>query len=198
MFCLVQPGLLIFSFAFRCFVSCFLLFFSSSFLPPDAKKKEAERRKTLFTNLCNLRCSARLAKRARLPAFHRGSCQGSFRSQGSASGQATWDAAGALDPRTLAPTGGRRPSAAIRALPGPACPSPVSTSRAGHSAGGHDARAARERTVSFRPRAPHSLRIAEYLRERRPEMSEMQRRSLKCARVSSGVTEAQRKHAASS
>ena len=34
-----------------------------------------------------------------------------------------------------------------------------STSRAGHSAGRHDARAARARTVSFRPRAPHSLRF---------------------------------------
>jgi hypothetical protein len=33
-----------------------------------------------------------------------------------------------------------------------------STSRAGLSAGRHDARAARVRTVSFRPRAPHSLR----------------------------------------
>jgi hypothetical protein len=34
-----------------------------------------------------------------------------------------------------------------------------STSRAGRSAGRHDARAARERIVSFRPRAPHSLRL---------------------------------------
>jgi len=32
------------------------------------------------------------------------------------------------------------------------------TSRAGRSAGRHDARAARVRIVSFRPRAPHSLR----------------------------------------
>jgi hypothetical protein len=32
------------------------------------------------------------------------------------------------------------------------------TSHAGRSAGRHDARAARVRTVSFRPRAPHSLR----------------------------------------
>src|ERR1700684_372710 len=35
------------------------------------------------------------------------------------------------------------------------------TSRAGRSAGRHDARAARVRTVSFRPRAPHSLRLQE-------------------------------------
>ena len=33
------------------------------------------------------------------------------------------------------------------------------TSRAGRSAGRHDARAARVRSVSFRPRAPHSLRL---------------------------------------
>jgi len=32
------------------------------------------------------------------------------------------------------------------------------TSRASLSAGRHDARAARERSVSFRPRVPHSLR----------------------------------------
>src|SRR5208282_2882158 len=55
----------------------------------------------------------------------------------------------------------------------PACPSPVSTSRAGRSAGRHDAQAARERTVSSRPRAPHSLRLPEYLRERRPSPSEI-------------------------
>jgi hypothetical protein len=73
----------------------------------------------------------------------------------------------------LAPTGGRRPRAILRALPGAACPSPVSTSRAGRSAGGHDARAAREQTVSFHPRAPHSLRFPEYLRERRPSPSEI-------------------------
>ena len=35
------------------------------------------------------------------------------------------------------------------------------TSRAGRSAGRHDARAARARSVSFRPRAPHSLRLQE-------------------------------------
>jgi hypothetical protein len=34
-----------------------------------------------------------------------------------------------------------------------------STSRAGRSAGRHDARAAGVRSVSFRPRAPHSLRL---------------------------------------
>jgi len=42
------------------------------------------------------------------------------------------------------------------------------TSRAGLSAGRHDARAARVRTVSFRPRAPHSLRRREYPRRTAP------------------------------
>ena len=39
------------------------------------RKKEAERRKTLSIILRNLRCGAREASRARLPAFHHGSCQ---------------------------------------------------------------------------------------------------------------------------
>ena len=39
------------------------------------KQKEAERRKTLSTNLRNLRCGVREASRARLPAFHHGSRQ---------------------------------------------------------------------------------------------------------------------------
>ena len=38
-------------------------------------KKEAERRKTLSIILRNLRCGAREASRARLPAFHHGSRQ---------------------------------------------------------------------------------------------------------------------------
>jgi hypothetical protein len=80
----------------------FSLRFSFSFFLPSFrywKQKEAERRKTLFTNHRTLRSAARaLLGRARLPAFHRGSRQGFFRSHGSASGQATWDAAAALDP----------------------------------------------------------------------------------------------------
>jgi hypothetical protein len=39
------------------------------------KQKEAERRKTLSIILRNLRCGAREASRARLPAFHHGSRQ---------------------------------------------------------------------------------------------------------------------------
>jgi hypothetical protein len=91
---------------------------------------------------------------ARLPASHRGSCQGTYATQGATQAMlpGTWSA---------------------RALPAFACPSSVSTSRTGLSAGSHDARAARGRAVSSRPRAPTSLRIPEYLRERRPSLSEI-------------------------
>ena len=52
-----------------------------------------------------------------------------------------------------------------RALPGPhLSQSSGSTPRAGRCAGRHDAQAARERAVSSRPRAPHSLRFREYPR----------------------------------
>jgi hypothetical protein len=75
---------------------------------------------------------------ARLSAFHRGSRQGDLRHPRRNSGHVSWDAVWPV-------------------LPTFACPSPASTSRAGHSAGRHDTQAARERAVSSRPRAPHSL-----------------------------------------
>jgi hypothetical protein len=69
----------------------------------------------------------------------------------------------------LAPTGEQRPRALTRALPAPACPSP------GNAPPGPVVvpvsmmpEAARVRSVSFRPRAPHSLHLSEYLRDRRP------------------------------
>jgi hypothetical protein len=55
--------------------------------------KEAERRQTLINIRRILRCGARLARRARLSAFHRGShLRELFHPKGSASGQASWDA----------------------------------------------------------------------------------------------------------
>jgi hypothetical protein len=78
--------------------------------------------------------------RARLPAFHYGSHQRDFRPEGSASGQASRK---------------RRESCGVPHAPSR---SQRCTSRAGRNAGRHDARAARVRSVSFRPRAPHSLR----------------------------------------
>jgi hypothetical protein len=70
---------------------------------------------------------------------------------------------------TVAPTGEQRSCALTRALPAPACPSP------GNAPPGPVVvpvsmmpEAARERSVSFRARAPHSLHLSEYLRDRRP------------------------------
>ena len=51
------------------------------------------------------------------------------------------------------------------------------TSRTGRSAGQMMPEAARERIVSFRARAPHSLRIGEYPR---PKASVDERDSLRC------------------
>ena len=86
---------------------------------------------------------------ARLSASHRGSRRGDLRHPRRNPGHVSWDAVWPV-------------------LPTFACPSPASTSRAGRNAGRHDTQAARERAVSSRPRAPHSLRLSEYLRERRP------------------------------
>jgi Reverse transcriptase (RNA-dependent DNA polymerase) len=69
--------------------------------------------------------------RARLPAFHRGSCRRDFRPGGSASGQAS-----------------RRRHRTLRTCRKRRLRSQRSTSRAGRSAGRHDARAARVRTVA--------------------------------------------------
>ena len=77
---------------------------------------------------------------------------------------------------TVAPTGERRPRVLTRALPAPACPSP------GNAPPGPVVvpvsmmpEAARVRSVSFRARAPHSLRIREYPR---PKASFTERDSL--------------------
>ena len=75
------------------------------------------------------------------------------------------------------PKGGERSSdhcAATRALPAPACPSPGKAPPAPVVVPASVMpEAARERNVSFRARAPHSLRFQEYPRERRPSMSEI-------------------------
>ena len=78
----------------------------------------------------------------------------------------TWQDARSCKP---APTGVQRPHVLTRALPAPACPSP------GNAPPGPVVvpvsmmpEAARVRSVSFRARAPHSLHLSEYLRDRRP------------------------------
>ena len=108
------------------------------------------------------------AGRARLSAFHHGSYRQGFRpwAQLQARLPGTWQ-----DVRSckLAPTGERRSRVLTRALPAPACPSP------GNAPPGPVIvpvsmmpEAARVRSVSFRARAPHSLHLSEYLRDRRP------------------------------
>ncbi len=94
------------------------------------RKQNAERR-NLAAALA--RRGARPAGRARLPAFHCGSCQGDCPSPRRSSSHASCDSAGACEPMDRQP--GRVSHASPRALPAPACPSPASTSRAGHNAG---------------------------------------------------------------
>jgi hypothetical protein len=81
------------------------------------QKKDAERRHTLYNNLRTFRCGSRLARRARLSAFHRGS-----RQRESSSLRLSF-----------------RPGFLGRGLNGRYPPSPVpvqrSTSRPGHNAG---------------------------------------------------------------
>jgi hypothetical protein len=98
--------------------------------------------------------------RARLSAFHHGSCRRAFArwAQLQARLPGTWQERIVL-PSSPQP-GGDRLRAAKRALPAPACPSP------GNAPPGPVIvpvsvmpKAARERNVSLRARAPHSLRI---------------------------------------
>jgi hypothetical protein len=58
------------------------------------EEKEAERRQAHESNLRIIGCGARPAGRARLSAFHHGSCRWDFRPLGAAPGQASWDVAG--------------------------------------------------------------------------------------------------------
>ena len=110
--------------------------------PSPPKQKEAERRQAWGTTSAPAGCGAAppdgLGGAARLSASHRGSRQGDLRHPRRNPGHVSWDAVWPV-------------------LPTFACPSPASTSRAGHNAGRHDTQAARERAVSSRPQAPHSL-----------------------------------------
>jgi len=82
--------------------------------------------------------------------------QGAFVPEAPASGQASWDVAGALGPVGLSQPGGRDFALLHGRYPRPPVPVQCSTSRSGHSAGEHDARAARERGVW--PRRGHRTR----------------------------------------
>ena len=106
-------------------------------------KRKAERRKALFNNHRILRCGTRPFGRARLSAFHHGTC-GSDRTPPLSSSHATsWDSFGARAPmvrKTRASqhtTRNRQPAPMrhSRALPAPCCPSPARL----HPQSGHDA-----------------------------------------------------------
>ena len=105
------------------------------------ERKEAERRQTQIRIRRIFRCGARLARRARLSAFHHGS-----RQRESSSLRL-----------------GFRPGFLGRGLNGRYPPSPVpvqgSTSHPGHSAGRLMPETAREQGVWPHPRAPHSLHL---------------------------------------
>src|SRR5579862_2169124 len=102
----------------------------------EERKKEAERRKTLIRIL-------RALRRVRLPAFHRGSCQRDASPQGSASGQASWDAGSTGVTRCLLSQ------------------SSGSTPRTGRNAGEHDARSRPGVAVTSRhARVPHPAPIS--------------------------------------
>ncbi len=88
-------------------------------------KKEAERRKAQTSNHRTLRCGAAPAGAARLLAFHRGSRQRDIGPQGSASGHASWDLAGAFDPVRAPQPGGGDQATLHGHYPRRACPSPA-------------------------------------------------------------------------
>ena len=108
------------------------------------------------------------APRARLSAFHYGSYRQGFRPLGATPGQASWDVAG-RSIRYGRPNRGAKISRSYAGVTrARLSQSRERTSRTGHSAGQMMPEAARVRSVSFRPRAPHSLHLSEYLRDRRP------------------------------
>ena len=102
------------------------------------KQREAERRQAWVATSAPARCGGGRTRPPRLSASHRGSRRGDLRHPRRNPGHVSWDAVWPV-------------------LPTFACPSPASTSRAGRNAGRHDTQAARERAVSSRPQAPHSL-----------------------------------------
>jgi hypothetical protein len=125
---------------------------NASYRLAPGKLKEAERRQTHLSrcpHASGVRCALRRRRlappsacgRARLPAFHLRFSPKGLSSRGLSFGPGF--------PKT-APNAADWPPTPPR--------SQRCTSRAGLSAGRRDARAARERIVSFRPRAPHSLR----------------------------------------
>ena len=142
----------------------------------DKRKKEAERRQTCDRQPPRLTGAARVQRDAL--AYRRSTAALTVRAFGpwaqlQARLPGTWQDVRSC---TVAPTGEQRSCALTRALPAPACPSP------GNAPPGPVIvpvsmmpEAARVRSVSFRPRAPHSLHLQEYPR---PKASFTERDSL--------------------
>ena len=101
-------------------------------------------------------------------------CLAGFRPLRATSGQVSWDVARTPicnDP----PTGGSIGRSCCGRYPPPPVPVQGRTPRTGRSAGQMMPEAARERSVSFRPRAPHSLRTSRAPSRWRPLQSEIRR-----------------------
>ncbi len=133
-----------------------------SAMTKEKRKRNADRR---VQPTSASRDAARTSGCARLSAFHHGSYRQGFRPLGAAPGQASWDAAGRSILYGRSNRGAKDLALLTRVLPAPACPSP------GNAPPGPVVvpvsmmpEAARVRSVSFRARAPHSLRIREYPR----------------------------------
>ena len=179
---------------FRCASSGLLTsFFSTRF----RQTKEAERRQTCFETSASLGCGARPCLsfpprvrgrvgrgRARLSAFHHGSDRRGSRPFDATPGQVSWDAAGrpALYGRPNRGARASRSSTGVirarlsqsrEAPPGPVVV-PVNMMP----------EAARERTVSVRPRAPHSLHLQEYPR---PKASFTERDSMAACNTNNDI-----------
>ena len=134
------------------------------------RKKEAERRQTCISTSASCDAARCNGRRARLSAFHRGSRLRrlerhwlSFRHAlpGTRSGRRSqsFEQPGESDTVFAGVT---------RSLPVPVQRAPR---RPVVMPAGRVPEAARVRSVSFRARAPHSLRLLEYLRDRRPGSS---------------------------
>ena len=117
-----------------------------------AQEKEAERRQTH----CLVPACKRRAGRATESGLRRPPLAGALACRRSTTALAGGTFVPRAQLRARLPEHGAKRCGLSRNAPSR---SQRSTSRAGRSAGRHDARAARERIVSFRPRAPHSLRL---------------------------------------
>ncbi len=134
------------------------------FVHPGYDRKKKGRRnagKRVVLTSASFQMRRACERRARLSAFHRGSDRWAFRPAGAASGHASWDEAGRLilyGPLNRERKTSRSSTGVTRARQSQ---SRECTSRTGRSAGQLMPEAARERSVSFRARAPHSLRLRE-------------------------------------